>query len=156
MTSEELRDCYVKHRRRLYFVALAITLDRQTAEDAVHNALVHLLAKNHRPDNLSAYVMRAVRNAAIDIARSRRWDEPMQQEFLVGTDEVLSTMSPRMLTKAFRKLRRAERETIVLHLYAGMTFQEIADLRCRSINTVSAWYRRGLVKLRTVLEVNHE
>lgn len=156
MTAEELRACYVKHHRRLYLVALAVTLDRQMAEDAVHDALVRLLAKNRRPDDPTAYVMRAVRNAAIDIARSRRREEPMQQEFLVSTDGPSCGISPHMLAEAFGELRRAERETIVLHLYAGMSFREIADLRRRSINTVTAWYRRGLVKLRAVMKVEHE
>lgn len=156
MTTEELRACYIEHHRRLYLVALAITLDRQTAEDAVHNALVRLLARNHRPDDPMAYVMRTVRNAAIDIVRSRKREEPLRQEFYVGTFEVPHVISPRMLERALGELRQAERETIVLHLYAGMTFQEIANLRRRSINTVSAWYRRGLAKLRTVLKVEHE
>ena len=157
MTADELRACYVEHHRRLYMVALAITLDRQSAEDAVHAALERLLTKNRRPDDPTAYVMRAVRNAAIDIVRRRKREEPLRQEFLVkGSRENIDAVSPRMLERAFEELRESERETIVLHLYAGMTFQEIANLRRRSVNTVSAWYRRGLMKLRTVLKVEHE
>lgn len=156
MTAEELLACYLEHHRRLYLVALAVTLDRQAAEDAVHDALVRLLARRRRPDDPRAYVMRAVRNAAIDIVRNRRREELVQQEFLVAADGPSCGISPRTLAEAFGALRRAERETIVLHLYADMSFREIAGLRRRSINTVTAWYRRGLAKLRTFLKVNHE
>lgn len=156
MTPEELRACYVPHHRRLYLVALAVTLDRQTAEDAVHEALVRLLARNHRPRDPTAYVMRAVRNAAIDMARSRRREVPVDPEFFVVTDGPPCAISPSMFAAAFGELRRAERETIVMHVYAGMSFREIAELRRRSINTVAAWYRRGLAKLRIVLKVEHE
>jgi RNA polymerase sigma-70 factor (ECF subfamily) len=122
----------------------------------VHDALLRLLAKDHRADNTTAYVMRAVRNAAIDIVRSKRRQEPTEREFLVSTDATSCGISPRMLADAFSTLRPAERETIVLHVYGGMSFQEIADSRRRSINTIAAWYRRGLAKLRTVLKVKHE
>ena len=46
-----------------------------------------------------------------------------------------------------------ERETIVQHLYADLTFQEIADLRERPIGTIASWYRRGIEKLKGLLEV---
>ncbi len=156
MKPEELRACYTEHHRRLYLVALAVTLDRQKAEDAVHDALLRLLRRDHRPNDMTAYVIRAVRNAAIDIVRRGRREEPMKQEFLVATGDVSDTMTPQMLNRAFDQLHRRERETILLRLYAGMTFQEIADLRRRSINTVSAWYRRGIEKVRAALKVEND
>jgi RNA polymerase sigma-70 factor (ECF subfamily) len=119
----------------------------------VHDALERLLRKRRRPDDLPAYVTRAVRNAAIDISRKRRRDEPLQEAFLVAVDGPPCEASPRVLGEAFAQLRRDERETILLHLYADMTLREIAELRRRSINTISAWYRRGLHRLRTILEV---
>jgi len=156
MKAEELRACYVEQHRRLYLVALAITLDRQKAEDAVHDALLRLLKKRRRPNNITAYVVRTVRNAAIDIVRKGKREEPMQQEFLVDTGELPDTVAFGMLDRAFVQLHRCERETILLRLYAGMTFKEIANLRRRSINTVSAWYRRGIEKLQVELKVENE
>ena len=49
MTPEELHACYVTNHRRLYLVALAITMDRQTAEDAVHDTLEKLLRHPREP-----------------------------------------------------------------------------------------------------------
>ena len=46
-----------------------------------------------------------------------------------------------------------ERETIVQHLYGELTFQQIADVRDAPLGTVVSWYRRGLEKLRSKLEV---
>jgi RNA polymerase sigma factor (sigma-70 family) len=152
MTPEALSACYREHHRRLYLVALAITMNRHAAEDAVHDALERLLGKNRRPDNLLAYVIRAVRNAAIDVARRRRREEPVPQEFFVAVDGPVCEISPRILAEAFGELRRNERETILLHVYADMSFREIADLRRRPPGTVAAWYRRGLTRLRRILK----
>jgi RNA polymerase sigma factor (sigma-70 family) len=53
---------------------------------------------------------------------------------------------PQLLTQ----LSEDERETIVLKVFDGMTFQEIADLREASSNTVASWYRRGMEKLKAL------
>ena len=45
-----------------------------------------------------------------------------------------------------------ERETVVQHLYAGLAFREIAELRGRPMGTVTSWYRRGIARLREELK----
>src|SRR5580704_6415506 len=45
-------------------------LDAASAEDAVQEALTALLMQRHTPDDPTAWMFRAVRNAAIDSARS--------------------------------------------------------------------------------------
>lgn len=157
MTSEELRTCYTTYHRRFYLIALAITMDRQAAEDAVHDALERLLRTKRRPEKLLSYVTRAVRNAAIDHARRRRRFDGAQraQDILEYADEPCG-ISPAVLVVAFDALHPDEREVIWLHVYADMTFREISDLRRRRLNTVTSWYRRGIKKLQEILEVENE
>jgi RNA polymerase sigma-70 factor (ECF subfamily) len=155
MSPEDLRACYVQHHKRFYLAALAITLDRQAAEDAVHDALERMLTGRRTPANAPAYVMRAVRNAAIDAARRMRRMQTAEDVLVASADERCD-ISPRVLTAAFARLARDEREVIFLHVYADLSFREIAESRRRSINTVTTWYRRGIGRLRTILETHDE
>ena len=46
----------------------------------------------------------------------------------------------------------AQREVVVLHVWGGLTFSEIADTLSISSNTVASRYRYALGKLREVLK----
>ncbi len=45
-----------------------------------------------------------------------------------------------------------QREAVVLKIYGRLTLREIAEMRAVSINTAASWYRRGLERLRTLME----
>jgi RNA polymerase sigma factor (sigma-70 family) len=55
------------------------------------------------------------------------------------------------LRKALNQIPYEQRETVILHLKAGMKFREIARLQGASISTVHGRYRYGLNKLRSLL-----
>jgi RNA polymerase sigma-70 factor (ECF subfamily) len=148
-----LEKTYNRYAVQLFTCALAVTCRRDLAEDAVHDAFIRLLRLEEAPRSLKAYVFKSVRNAAIDLVRKeartvateehRRFDwvstpreEAECNEFKGQVSEALMTLSDN------------ERETIVQHLYADLTFREIAELRETSVNTVASWYRRGVAKLR--------
>jgi DNA-directed RNA polymerase specialized sigma24 family protein len=78
------------------------------------------------------------------------------EDVLVASADERCDISPRVLTAAFARLARDEREVIFLHVYADLSFREIAESRRRSINTVTTWYRRGIGRLRTILETHDE
>lgn len=153
MTPDELCACYKTHYRRLYLVALGVTMDRQAAEDAVHDALEKLLRKSPEPENLLFYLTRTVRHAAIDLVRQRGRENVRLDDVLVKVSGALCEISPEILASAFAQLRRDEREAVWLHVYADLSFREIATLRRRSLNTVTSWYRRGTARLQKILEV---
>lgn len=154
--NSELERVYGESGGALFVCALAITRCRATAEDAIHDAFSRLLALERRPADLRMYVFQCVRNAAIDIRRKSRRAEVVPDLYIfeacdpeeqAGRNELASRAAAALLT-----LSDDERETIVQHLYAGLTFREIADVREDSVNTVASWYRRGLAKLREQLE----
>ncbi|HEX42950.1 MAG TPA: sigma-70 family RNA polymerase sigma factor, partial [Phycisphaerales bacterium] len=60
------------------------------------------------------------------------------------------------LTQAMATLPDEQRETIVLHLSAGLTFREIAEMQDISMSTVQGRYRYGLDKLRKALTGEQE
>lgn len=153
----ELEMLFRRHERSLFVCALAVTRSPERAEDAVQEAFYRLFRMTATPENLKAYVYRAVRNAALDqVTRSPAPALPLD-ESLFDPGENPRQAAARgefhdRVEVALRQLSPDERETIVQHLYGELTFHEIAELRESSINTITSWYRRGLEKLRTELE----
>lgn len=153
----ELETLFCLHERSLFVCALAITRTPERAEDAVQQAFYKLFRMTSAPENLKAYVYRAVRNAALDqVKRSPEPPMPLDETFFdPGVDPREAASRSEFTSRveaALRNLSEDERETIVQHLYGELTFREIAELREGSINTITSWYRRGLEKLRTEIE----
>jgi RNA polymerase sigma-70 factor (ECF subfamily) len=103
-------------------------------------------------------MFRSVRNAAIDQLRQKGRTTHLSEDYIFDSSAGPSELAEqnqlkRRMAKVLLKLSEDERETIVQHLYADLTFQEIADMRQRSIGTVASWYRRGLTKMKDYLEV---
>ena len=147
---EELRRFYEANRRELYTYSLALTRNREAAEDAIHNAFQRLLRRGSAPTDLRPYVFRCVRNAAIDDLRQEKRREDGILDLPNDTNQEPARGLGAELQQLLTQLSEDERETIVLKIFDGMTLQEIADLRDASINTVASWYRRGMEKLKVL------
>lgn len=156
-------ELYREHRRALFLTAWNVLRCPSLAEDAVHSAFVRLAELPAAPREPKLYAFRAVRNAALDLAkvRARRREEPFGSERLTegieqlpadcetGEEEMLTA-----LTDALEQLDEAGREVIELHLHGGLTFREIATILDEPLPTVASRYRRSLEKLRGILEVS--
>lgn len=147
---ESLRAFYVGSRQQLYTYAVSITGNRELAEDAVHSVLERLLRGRRLPEELRPYVFRAVRNAALDAVRRTKVRTESIRAMAAGTDTP-DTVRPDDLEPLLRRLSDDERETILLKIHGGLTFHEIASLCGQPVPTVASWYRRGLERLRTLL-----
>lgn len=154
--TERLRAFYVEHRQQLYTYALSITRHREAAEDAIHAAFQRLLRRSEAVADLRPYVFRCVRNAALDGQRraAARGDSIFLEDDVSEPTSApaIDTCSARELDEKLQALSPDEREVIVLKIYDEFTFQEIADLRGVPLPTVASWYRRGLEKLKTMLQ----
>ena len=152
-----LETLFRQHERSFFVCALAITRSPERAEDAVQEAFYRLFRMTVMPDNLKAYVYRAVRNAALDqVTRSPAPTLPIAETLFDPGENPRQVAAREEFLKrveaALRQLSPDERETVVQHLYGELTFREIAEVREVSINTITSWYRRGIEKLRTELE----
>lgn len=153
LVRKDLIELYGSTGQQLFHCALAVTNSSDLAEDAVHDAFMRAFRIEERPQNLKAYMFRAVRNAAVDILRRQaRTVQP-------GPDQVFDVAGPDEreletsfdLEEVYRTLRILpddQRETILQHLVAGLTFREIAELRERPMGTIVTWYRRGIEVVR--------
>jgi RNA polymerase sigma-70 factor (ECF subfamily) len=140
---------YKRHRKELYSFALAVTRDPEAAEDAVQTAIVGVLSRRRLPRTLMPYIMRAVRNAAIDWRRAcaRHGGSPVEVE----SRSRLSKDTRRWLEQCLSQLPDDVREVIVLKEVIGMTFREIGIICRRPLPTVASRYRRGIERLRVLM-----
>jgi RNA polymerase sigma-70 factor (ECF subfamily) len=156
-----LERLYLECRQQFFTCALAITHRPDRAEDAIQEAFCRLFRLSRKPRRLKPYVFRAVRNAAVDqIRRSPTPSEPLDTFIFdpgAGPREAAADSEFRArVSQALLRLSEDERETIVEHLFAGLTFRDIARVRQAPLGTVVAWYRRGLKKLQKTLESHRE
>jgi RNA polymerase sigma factor (sigma-70 family) len=127
-------------------------------EDVVQEAFLKLMALPHPPNQPVAWLYRVVRNAAISVSRAgqrRRKHETARAEagaawFLPSEDTELDAQ---LATAALQTLPDDEREAILLHLWSGLTFLEVADVLGCTHSTAHRWYLSGLARLRERLNV---
>lgn len=102
-------------------------------------------------EDLRPYVFRAVRNAALDDRRStKRRSDSIFADVLAELSAASAHSSPGAkadLGELLGRLSADEREVVVLRIYSGLTFREIAELRQVLLPTAASWYRRGLERL---------
>jgi RNA polymerase sigma-70 factor (ECF subfamily) len=118
-------------------------------EDVVQEAFIRLMQQPVVPDNLVGWLYRVIRNVAISTsrasgrrtrheaaaaARCERWFQP-------ATDDAIDAAAAR---DALETLPIDEREVIVLRLWSGLSFEEIANLAGTSISTAHRRYEKGL------------
>jgi RNA polymerase sigma-70 factor (ECF subfamily) len=155
-----LEGIYRLHRRSLFLTAWNVLRCPSLAEDAVHSAFVRLTELPVAPRQPKLYVIRAVRNAAIDLARirGRRQEEeiPVDEPHPHFVARAAETDSLAAAHIALAQLDEKSREVIELHLHGRLTFQEIAAICDEPLQTVTSRYRRALEKLRQLLEVCYE
>ena len=160
--NDRLERLFREYGTHLFVSALAVTGCAERAEDAVQEAFCRLFRLRHRPRHLKAYVFRSVRNAAVDQLRRDPPGELQITEALFdpGKNDPGKTAAENefkhSVALAMKSLTEDQRETVINHLYADLSFREIAMAREISVNTVSSWYRRGIEKLLTLLEKHHE
>jgi RNA polymerase sigma factor (sigma-70 family) len=127
-------------------------------EDVVQEAFIKLAGQKRQPDNPIAWLYRVVRNGALSLARSTRrrrqhetyaaahtpgWFDPSDGTRLDADDAA----------RALANLPIEQRETIIAHLWGGLTFEQIGDLSLVSTSTAHRRYLAGLSALRERLRV---
>ena len=93
-----------------------------------------------------------MRNACYDTLRKRGRTvaaEPLRLEALPG--ETTDLDERLLLERALGDLPAEQREVVVLKIFEGWTFQEIAALTDEPLNTMASRYRYALAKLDTAL-----
>ncbi|MFA5553900.1 MAG: sigma-70 family RNA polymerase sigma factor [Phycisphaerae bacterium] len=158
---DALRQIYEKYKDAMYNIANSLLNEPAAAEDVLHDVIVAFArsAPSFRLyGSLKNYLVVCVLNRSRDMLRSRIYNIV---EIERAKDTVHAKINPQeqavenentaMISKALAQVPLPQREIIILHLNADLTFREIAEIQHISINTVQGRYRYGLEKLRAIL-----
>ena len=126
------------------------------AEDCVQEALVELARQPAAPDNPAAWLYRVVRNRALNAARASRRRIAHEREAAErwperrpGPTDPATTAS---IADSLAALGAESREIVVLRVWGGLAWQEIADLVGGSKSAAQRNYIQALEQLRRLEE----
>lgn len=120
-------------------------------EDVVQEAFLKLSQQNPEPLQLTAWLYRVVRNAAISMGRSekrRQYHEVVGARTSWFVEDDSRRLDAAAVTDALAALTPDSREIIVAHLWGGLTFEEIAEVAGTSTATAYRRYTAGIEELR--------
>jgi len=155
---QDLEQIYREHRQGLFSLALSITRCPDLAEDAVHDAVTRLWRSSVEPSgDRVAYVFASVRNAALEVARRRRRSTQLGESVFEahGPDPATSAVDAerrQLARRAVDALPIRQRQVVVLRLYVGLTFRQIAETIGEPLQTVASRYRRALQRIKDRIE----
>jgi RNA polymerase sigma factor (sigma-70 family) len=147
----------VLHRQPAMALYARQWLDAASAEDAVQEALTALLMQRHTPDDPIAWMFRAVRNAAIDSARSLSRRRRREQAVASARCEWFearpdSAIDAEIAELALRELPAEHRQIVVLRIWGELNFTQIAGIVGLGVSTVHERYSSALEQMRNILE----
>jgi RNA polymerase sigma factor (sigma-70 family) len=122
-------------------------------EDVVQEAFIRLIRERPAPENIVGWLYRVVRNEAISASRAA--GRRARYESAVGSQREAwftsmgeDALDARAAVAALEALLPEEREVIVLRIWGGRSFEQIAELIGKSTSTAHRRYEMGLRSLR--------
>ena len=160
---EALRELYERHKAMAYGIALRITGDAATAEDAVQDAFLGAWRNAGRfiagRASVRTWLLTIVHRRAIDAVRRRRPDSSVEIDEGVAEsvtmpdvwEEVSARLDRTTVAAALTAISPVQRESIELAYFEGLTQAEIATRTGVPLGTVKGRLRLGLLGMRRAL-----
>lgn len=163
-SASDWRPWFDTYGARLLLVARQWTRSAADAEDVVQEAFVRFWRQQrHLGGDPLPLLITSVRRAALDLLRSR--DRRVKREQAHVDLHAEAWFDPKIegndranrLEEAVVQLPSEQREVVVLKVWGGLTFAQIAEQLDMSANTAASRYRYALTKLRETLNTveNH-
>ena len=125
------------------------------AEDCVQEAFVRLATQDPIPDDPAAWLVRVVRNAAIDMARSEKRRQDRENRavrnstaWFIEPDDFDRSLCEEEIRNALQSLPAEDRDIVVAHLWGGLSFRQIATAMEVGSSTAHRKYIDAISKLR--------
>ncbi|WP_276326174.1 RNA polymerase sigma factor [Pseudobacteroides cellulosolvens] len=151
-----LKSIYNDFKHAVYSLAYTILGDKYLAEDVSHNVFLKILssASSYKTGTSpKAWIMQITRNTAIDELRKKR---DITTDFETNNDNALiykENYDKKIIVfTAVNTLEFEQRQIVVMHVIAGLTFREIGELLNQPIGTVAWKYRTSINKLKVILK----
>jgi RNA polymerase sigma-70 factor (ECF subfamily) len=149
-----------RHGAALVLFARQWASSRPDAEDVVQDGFVRFWRSRERANDPVAYLYACVRASALDRARSshRRWKretETAQRQGAAGVDLLACPLEQderrAAIEAALARLPESQREVLVMKIWGGLSFPQIAAALDVPPDTAASRYRYAIAKLREQL-----
>ena len=151
--AEALAELYGRYSGLLYQYALALVWSRDAAEEVLQDSFLGLLKSRTRLGSvrdIRSYLLRIVRNEVSH--RRRRPEADASALELVEAREGPSAKEVLELNEALARLPEEQLTVVVLKVWRGMTFAEVASALDIPAKTAASRYRYAMEKLRQWLK----
>jgi RNA polymerase sigma-70 factor (ECF subfamily) len=152
----------------LFSTALNVLGNPEAAEDVLQEVFVAIWEKAPLYDSIRGkpltWAVTLTRHKAIDRLRSQRrkgvlhdrieQETKILEEHQTSLDEVDAAEMSKLVREAVSRLPPGQREAIELAFFSGLTQAQIAASVRQPLGTVKARIRRGMKKLREMLEAS--
>ena len=146
--------------KRVYNYLLRILQNREDALDLSQDVFLKAyqnLRKLDEPERFAAWLFRIAHNEAYSLFRKRKpevesgTEERPESAVMVGSAGVFPIELSVAVTSALGKLTADQREAVVLKIYQGFKFEEIAEILSCPVSTVKSRLYTALELLKTDL-----
>jgi RNA polymerase sigma-70 factor (ECF subfamily) len=159
---DALARIYQKYKNDLLILVIALLNNTSAAEDVVHDVFVmfvQTIEKFGLTGSLKGYLLTCAANRARNVNKAKRHRsietdpaEPVTPRADEPSHSIIYNEQLQQLSEAMANLSYEQREVIMLHFQAGMTFTNIAASLDIPVNTAKSRYRYGIDKLRLTLD----
>jgi RNA polymerase sigma-70 factor (ECF subfamily) len=152
-----------RHGPALLLFARQWSVSKADAEDALQNGFVKFWKTRQKARDELAWLYACVRSAAMDLGRGNRRRIVRENEVAAGQEAMFDASAERaereaMIETALRQLPGDQREVVVMKIWGGLTFAQIAAALNVPLNTAASRYRYAIARLSQDLseELAHE
>jgi RNA polymerase sigma-70 factor (ECF subfamily) len=148
--SAEVERLYCEHGAVLLLFAISISRDRGRAQDAVHQVFLRMLEHRKLDDigDVKAYLFTSVRNCILNDHKASQRNAALNEESAWFDPPHRDYTAELNLRRALDSLPDDQRQVLVLHVWAELTFLQTAEVLGISSNTAASRYRYALANLR--------
>jgi RNA polymerase sigma-70 factor (ECF subfamily) len=149
--AHQLETLYLELAPALLAYVRSFQLDHGTSEDIVQRSFLELAGGRRHPLEARPYLFRMVRNAALNHHRDHARETNLPDEepwFDLATSGVAEELD---LRRALTALPEEQRAVVLLHLWGGLSFRELAAALDIPANTAASRYRYALAALKRTL-----
>lgn len=149
---ESFGELYVRYYSAMVAIGYSVLGDRNLAEDAAQESFAKAAMKLkslRKPKSFGKWIGMICRNCAIAMQRANG----RAKEFLIERalpDE--SDEFKKEVSRALSKLKRADREVLVLRYFDSLSYERMSDVLGISVSAVNGRIFRAKKKLKKVLE----
>lgn len=173
--SAAFEELLTRHQNRIYSYIFMMVRDRELAEDIFQDTFIKVIhtlrgGRYNEEGKFLPWVLRIAHNIVIDQYRRRcrmplvRGGGTRDEDFDIfsvltsslrsAEEKLIALQTDQRLHQLISHLPREQKEVLMLRVYGGLSFQEIAQQTGVSINTALGRMRYALINLRKLIRLH--